>query len=159
MEIRLSEDEEHAVEERNKLAAPMLEECELFFKQRFINCDEQNSEPVQYSIAPVLKKLCKKHGYHYRYDNYAFDLEKRTAKGNYLHCEILTGPSHADLSVIVSIRGLGFEHRLGVLSQAIKNQPELDDCLVRTMETIAEFEKTRLPELEACFPENPNWFE
>ncbi len=159
MGIRLSEDEEHAVEERNKLAAPMLEECELFFKQRFINCDEQNSEPAQYSIAPVLKKLCKKHGYHYRYDNYAFDLEKRTAKGNYLHCEIASGPLRMDLLFIIYLRGIGFEHRLGTLNKPLKNQQELNVCLTQALDTVSKFEEALLPALEACFPDGPDWFE
>ena len=159
MEILLSDAEKQAVEKRNVLAGPELEKSRAFFSERFFYSEKQNLEPVQYAVAPILKKLCKKHGYHYRYDDYTYDMEKRTARGNFLHCEILTGPSHADLSVIVSIRGLGFEHRLGVLSQAVKSQPELDDCLVRTMETVAEFEETSLPELEACFPENPDWFE
>ena len=59
----------------------------------------------------------------------------------------------------MSIKGVGFSHRLGAADYAPANQAELETALGQAMDFVAEFERSLLPELDALFPECPAWFE
>ena len=64
-----------------------------------------------------------------------------------------------DTSLLLYLKGVGFSHYLGCADHAPADQQELEAALDASMQTIAAFEKALLPQLDACFPESPAWFE
>ena len=158
--IHLSEEEKEYFEEIDRSAAPVLQKCRDFFKDRLPVASLQNRSSSNYSIAKPLKKLAKKYGYTYKlvWNGGVYSLEKRTAKGNVIYIDVDSGPSHYDLGVGVSYQGVGFHHRIGCSWQTPTNQQEADACLEDTLFAVSEFENTLLPELDCLFPETPSWF-
>ena len=159
LQIYLSEEEKQKIEEINQAAAPVLQTCRDFFKDRLPFTATQNTFSSNYSVAKPLKKLAKKYGYAYKLVwNGVYALEKRTAKGNVIYMDVDSGPSHYDLGVGVSYQGLGFHHRIGCSNQTPANQQEADAFLEHVMSIVSEFESTLLPSLDDQYPETPGWF-
>lgn len=155
-----SEEEKDDIEVNNRRAAPMLKQCQEFFAQYFTDNDRQNAFRSNYAIAPTLKKLCKQYGYVYTFprERGFFCADKRSKRNHLLSLEVDAGPSRYSMDVVVSFRGLGFEHRLGYCMHTPTDQETADDCMRQVMETFAVFEKTLFPFLDAMFPETPDWF-
>ncbi len=111
-------------------------------------------------MAKPLKKLAKKYGYAYKlvWAGGLYALEKRTAKGNVIYVDVDSGPSHYDLNATISYQGVGFHHRIGISTQTPSNQQEADSVLEHVLSVVSEFENTLLADLDALFPETPDWF-
>ena len=162
LDIVLSEEEKQQAAQTSQAAEHVLARSRDFFAQYLPEGFHQTLTGSGYSLSAVLKKLGKKFGYAYRSlpgSGSTCILEKRTARGNVLHVWADAGPSHARTEIRVSFRGMGFSHCLGEGSFAPVNQNELEADMARTMAALEEFCCTLLPELDACFPPCPEWFE
>lgn len=158
--VFLSEEEQRRVDAATQAAAPILEQCRAFFTDQFSESVPQNRFESYYSIAKPLKKLARQYGYTYKkiYQSYVFSIEKRTTRGNVLFLEVQTNPSHLELNYRLSFQGVGFKHTLGRSFQAPSDQADVDASLEHVLLVLTEFEQTMLPELDAQFPETPDWF-
>lgn len=160
LSIYLSEEEKQRIKEINQSAEPVLQNCRDFFANRLSSTYSKKAFPSNYSVAKPLKKLAKKYGYTYKlvWNGGVYSLEKRTAKGNVIYIEVVSGPSHYNLGVGISYQGVGFNHGIGSCNQTPTNQQEADAFLEDTLLGISEFENTLLPALDRLFPETPGWF-
>lgn len=160
LNIKLSPSEKEEVEETNRRALTVLQQCRDFFNQQLSNNQSQNTFSSNYSLALPLKKVAKKYGYAYKriYQNFVFTLEKRTPKGAVLMLEIVSGPSRYYLDFSISFQGVGFNHMLGGGSYCPTNQQTADAIIEHVAETISDFETAFMSSLDAFFPETPDWF-
>lgn len=160
VKIYLTEEEQQKIEETNRNAEPVLQQCRDYLSKRLLFKKEQNPFPSNYSVAKPLKKLAKKYGYTYQlvWNGGVYSLEKRTAKGNVIYIVADSGPSHYDLSLGVYYQGIGFNHALGYSSQTPTDQQETDAFLENVVSIVCEWEKALLPALDEQFPETPSWF-
>lgn len=159
--VWLSKEEQRELERVKEKASPVIEQCRQFFQER-IPCEEkQNANSTRYSLAKPMKVLASKYGYRYRqiWGGGLFGLEKRTARGNILRIDMDSGPSRYSLDVGLSYCGAGFGYPLSGSMCTPTNQKEADAAMEAVMCVVAEFEQKLLPELDACFPEAPVWYE
>lgn len=159
--VVLSEEEKRQAAAVDQAAQPMLERCRAFFRERMPQEWAQTLEATRYSLATALKKLAKQHGYAYSivWAGGTFGLAKRTKRGNIVFITADAGPSRTRTDFCVDLQGPGFRHRLASAAYAPTTQTELEAMLGQAMEVVCEFERSLLPELDACFPECPAWFE
>lgn len=159
--IVLTADEKQRIDEADRAAEPVIEACKAYLKERLPGLQRENNDPCRYSVARACKKLAKTYGYTYRleWNGGVYSLRKRTARGNVLYIDVDTGRFHGSTSLRLSFRGPGFSHYLGCADHVPADQQELEAALDASMQAIAAFEEALLPQLDACFPESPAWFE
>ncbi len=155
----LTPEEQKDVNERNIQAAPLLNECGAFLKRRLPSNEPDHCIFGNYKIAEKIKSLGKKYGYQYKFlADSLFALTKRTHGGHSFTLLVESGPSRTVISFAFKFQGLGFEHYLYVVSRYPSNQEEFDQCAEQVMAAVTEFEREKLPLLDAFYPETPEWF-
>ena len=160
LSIYLNEEEQQKIEETNRSAEPMLQQCREFLSQRLLYKYSQNLFSSNYSVAKPLKKLAKEYGYTYKllWNGGVYSLEKRTARGNVLYIVVDCGSSHYNIGVQVTYQGVGFIHTIGRSNSTPTKQQEADAFLRSVISIISEFENTLLISLDKLYPETPSWF-
>lgn len=159
MELYLSDEDRREFIRQTEEAAPALEKCRAWFAARLPESKRQNHFESSYKLAPKLKKLAKQYGFDYRFlAGGLFSLDKKTARGHVFHLIVDSGPSRYDASFSLDFQGLGFQENLGSSTCVPTNQAEFDACAEQVLETAAAFERELLPELDACWPETPDWY-
>lgn len=160
LELYLSEEEQQKVDEINRSAEPLLQQCCAFLEEHLKFNFLQNYFSYHYSVAKPLKKLAKQYGFTYRllWNGGVYSLEKRTARGNVLFIDVDCGPSRLHLGLRISYQGVGFFHSLATTGYAPTCQEETDAYLEHVMSVVSQFESTLLPNLDCLFPETPDWY-
>ena len=85
-------------------------------------------------------------------------IKKITPRGHIISLEAITGPSHCDVNYVLTFSGLEFSHELANFGHAPRNQEDLDHFVDGFMKVLSGFEKDALPELDAYYPETPEWY-
>lgn len=159
--IVLSAEEKRRIDDASRAAEPVIAACKAYLKERLPGLQRHRNDPCSYSVARACKKLAKKYGYayHLEWNGGVYSLQKRTARGNALYIAVDAGRFRGDTSLLLYLKGVGFSHCLGCADHAPADQRELEAALDASMQIIAGFEESMLPQLDACFPESPAWFE
>ena len=159
LRVFLTDEEKSEIAPYGKQAAPVIEACSGFLKEKLPSKERQTLSMPNYNIAPILKKLAKRSGYSYSYRQLGFySLAKRMPRGHYIDLFFTSGPSHYDTSLSVKFKGLGFEHALVYVMETPENQTELDTWLNHVFDVLSEFEKEYVPLLDALYKPTPDWF-
>ncbi|MBR3763278.1 MAG: hypothetical protein IKK57_01840 [Clostridia bacterium] len=159
--IALTADEKQRIDEVDRAAAPVITACKAYLKERLPGLQRHQNDPCSYSVARACKKLAKQYGYAYclEWNGGVYSLQKRTARGNVLYIAVDSGRFRGHTSLLLYLKGVGFSHYLGCADHVPADQQELEAALDASMQIIADFEETMLPQLDECFPESPAWFE
>lgn len=157
----LSREEKEALNEAKQNTAPVRERCRRFFEESLPPEKDKKGIEARYSTAAPMKKLAAQYGYTYRSipRGGLLVLEKRTARGNAIWVEVGSMAPRYGMEIVLRYKGAGFAYYLVGRSSEPKNQKEANAELEKVMEAVAEFEKTLLPEVDACFPEAPAWYD
>ena len=159
LRVFLTDEEKSEIAPYGKQAAPVIEACSGFLKEKLPSKERQTLSMPNYNIAPILKKLAKRSGYSYSYRQLGFySLAKRMPRGHYIDLFFTSGPSHYDTSLSIKFKGLGFEHALVCVMETPENQTELDTWLNHVFDVLSEFEKEYVPLLDALYKPTPDWF-
>lgn len=157
--VIFNEGEKRMFTERNKCAKPVVEKCVQFFEDHFPDGYSQNYGDAKYSCAQALRKCAKEMGFTYKKeDSYFYRIEKRTERGHVFLLEVASGPGNYWAECEVIFKGMGFEHSLGCCSYAPGDQRELEAFIRELMQIVKEVETGLLIELDACYPNTPEWY-
>ena len=152
-------DEKALYDQLNQDAVPLVERACSFFKQNLPDDPSALSEPPSLSVAPVLKKLCKRYGYSYVKHEYGcFFVQKRTDNGHYILLDFDVGPVFKGVGLLIRYVGAGFDHQLGSAFHYPQDPKELEHFLIQIFETLSSAEKEVFPALDAHYPITPHWF-
>lgn len=159
-ETYFSPEEQAELDARNAEAQPLLEQAQAFFKTRFPGSDGPNlGASAVVSLAPTLRKLCRRYGYSYlKYFNNTHLIQKPTPHGHVLVLELDTGVRRQEANLLIYLQGLGFSHRVAYLGYAPRDQADAEAYLARLFEALSEAETAVLPALDALHPPAPAWF-
>lgn len=159
LRVFLTDEEKAEIALYDKQAAPVIDACSGYLKEKLPSKERQTLSMPNYNIAPLLKKLAKRSGYSYSYRQQGFySLTKRMPRGHYLDLFFTSGPSHCDTSMTIKLKGLGFERTLVSVMETPENQNELDAWLNHVFDVLGEFEKEYAPSLDALYKPTPDWF-
>lgn len=162
VECCLTNEEQAVYDTLNHSAAPLIEDACNYF-QRFLpdrsRSDNAMLDAPKLSVAPVLKKLCKQHGYSYvKYEYGCFFIQKRTKNGHYILLDIDVGPMFKGVGLLVRYMGAGFDHRIGSTFRHPQDQADLETYLLQIFQVLASAEKEVFPALDVHYPPTPDWF-
>lgn len=161
VECCMSADEQTLYTELNQTAAPLLEYARSYLTDLLSDKPEPTfcaSDAPKLSVAPILKKLCKQHGYTYRYECRCFSAEKRTKNGHIIFLDIDVGRNSDELNCLIRYVGVGFNHQIAYSSYLPKNQNHVEACLSHCFQALISAEADVFPALDTHFPPTPTWF-
>lgn len=161
IKIVLTAEERQRIAMAETAAGPTMEICREYLKQRLPGRLPHRVQAADYSVASACRMLEKKFGYKYRLEwrSGYYMLQRRTPRGNALCIDLDSGPSHLNTGMEIHYRGPGFSCYLGAADHTPENQEELETALVTSMQVVAAFGETLLPQLDAFYPEAPAGFE
>ena len=119
-------------------------------------------------VAKIMKQMAETNGYAYkRAGNGEYRAVKRTKKKSAIFVELsISAEPYSSfaldwdgVSIVVSFQGVGYKHELFCDLEIPRNREAIILRLNETFEAIREFEENYLDDLDACFEENPDWFE
>ena len=161
LECCLSDEEQAQYDKLNQGAAALLVNASCYLSRHLpapLLSDNPGLAP-NLSVAPVLKKLSKQHGYTYLKHEYGcFYIQKRTQNGNYILLDIDVGPNFKGLSLLICYAGAGFKHRITSGFYHPQDQKDLETYVQQCFQALLLWEKEALPALEAHYPPSPDWF-
>ena len=164
----LTEEEKAILNGNNQKAAPILKNCVEFFKRRIPEKYKVPKSTESLGMAKIMQQLAETNGYSYkRTGNGEYRATKRTSRraAVFVELSISAEPytSFANdwdgVSIVVSFQGVGYKHELFCDLDIPRNRKAIILRLNETFEAIREFEEYYLDDLDACFEENPDWFE
>lgn len=162
VECCLSDQELQYYEGLNRDAVGLINAARDYLCSLLPNEPEQTAHllPTQtVSVAPVLKRMCKQHGYTYvKYEYHTFFIQKRTPNGHYILLDIDVGPRFGDVNLLIRYTGVGFEHRLASCGCLPDTAAALEQHLSQCFRVLSCAEKEVFPALDAHFPTTPDWF-
>ena len=161
-ECCMTDDEQAAYHTRNQNAVPMVESARHHLKNLLPAIKDTPPHTLfspKLSVAPVLKRLCKTHGYSYiKHEYCSFFIKKRTANGHYILLEADVGPSFQGVGIGVRYTGVGFDHLIGSTFRYPQTQENLENYLSQVFLALVSAEQAVIPALDKHYPPTPDWF-
>ena len=144
----------------NEQATLLVKGCRRYFETHLPSSSQEGrSEVPKLTVAPVLKKLCKRFGYSYvLHENGCFFVQKRTEHGHYIVLDVDVGPMFKGVTLSIFYVGAGFEHFVGKAFLYPQGQEDLESYLLQGFQTLATAEKELFPALGDLYPPIPDWF-
>ena len=157
--IKLDPEDTDEAEKCNQKAAALLDEIRSRFKDALPSSERLTHVYGSYSIAPTLKKYAKGHGYNY-YNVFpgVLFIEKRTEKGPVIGLITIRRPGFSEVTVTLSVEGIGYRHVLLTSSLTPDDQESFDSYMKKVFSLVEEFERDYYPALAEIYPTVPDWF-
>ena len=157
--IKLDPEDTDEAEKCNQKAAALLDEIRSRFKDALPSSERLTHVYESYSIAPTLKKYAKGHGYNYCnvFPGVLF-IEKRTEKGPVIGLITIRRPGFSEVTVTLSVEGIGYRHVLLTSSLTPDDQESFDSYMKKVFSLVEEFERYYYPALAEIYPTVPDWF-
>ena len=157
--IIMEEEERGRYEEIHRRAGPLVKQARAAFLEQMPE-EKGNDEPgSKVSVASWLKKLGKRHGYAYLgYRDHVYSMEKKLPNGHYICLEFVSAPLSADADPIVSLCGLGFEHKIWTDGFSPQNPRDASEYFTKLFDVLSLAESTVFPAILDLYPPSPDWF-
>ncbi len=161
VETVLTPEDDALFAQRNAAAETTVGTARNFFKERIPQYAPTVFAEGGASVGPILKRLCKKYGYTYKYDYYCHTMRKRSKNGHYVQLEVCAYSGSGRISrmdIHIQGLGLGFNHCVFSGSAPGMDQAGTAEQLKTVFQALAEAEETQFPEIEAFYPPTPEWY-
>lgn len=161
VETILTPEDEALFAARNSAAETEVGFARTFFEERIPQYAPTVRAEGGAPVGPVLKRLCKKYGYTYKYDYYCHTMRKRSKNGHYIHLEVDAYSGSGQISrmdIQIQCLGLGFDHWVFSGGAPGMEQTGTAEYFKAVFQALAEAEETQFPKIEAFYPPTPEWY-